>query len=67
MLDIALRGVVPLKIGEPIDDYHSVADEFLAHLRDKIEEMFDPDIPFVQAEKPKNCTFCQFKAMCGRE
>lgn len=67
MLDLALRGVVPLKIGEPLFDYHVVADEFLDCLRKKIGEMFDRNVPFVQAQKPKNCTFCQFKAMCGRE
>lgn len=68
LLDISAKGVEPLKINrQPIDDYHSVNDAFVNLLYRKIEEIFDPEVPFTQTDKTHSCTFCQFKPMCGRE
>ena len=68
ILTMQSRGIEPLKIAkQPIMDYHEVLDDFLDLLTKKILEIFDPEVPFIQTSNPHNCTFCQFKAMCGRE
>lgn len=68
LLAIPGKGVEKLKIDkEDIGDYHSVRDEFVENFYRKIEEIFDPQVSFDQTVKADNCTFCQFKALCGRE
>ena len=68
VLTMQAKGVETLKIAKnPIDDYHSVKDDFLPLLTKTVQEIFDPEKPFIQTTNPHNCTFCQFKAMCGRE
>lgn len=68
MRDLPAKGIEPLKISRtPISDYHQFYDEFLEKLHLKIEEIFDPGTPFTQSPDDHACTFCKFKAICGRE
>ncbi len=68
VLTMQTEGVKPLKIArQPIEDYHEVIEDFLNLLGEKIGEIFDDETPFIQTAEPHNCTFCQFKSMCGRE
>lgn len=68
VLDITSKGIVPLTVaGAKIDDYHCVADEFIGLLYRKIEEIFDPEVPFTRTPVEKHCLYCNFKAMCGRK
>lgn len=65
--NIAKDGIVPLKIDKvPLEDYRSYAPEFEQRLKEKIEEIFNPDKPFVQAEDESACKFCNFWRICGR-
>jgi hypothetical protein len=52
----------------PID--HHVMEETLKQveerLRKVLEELFDPAVPFDQTTVPENCTYCDFKGICGR-
>lgn len=58
----------PLRIAnEVLTDYHDVIDQFLPLLRQTVEEIFDADTPFRQAESSEACTFCQFKDICERK
>lgn len=67
-LSITAKGIEKLKVAKTeIGDYHSVSNEFVKHLKAKVEEIFNPEIDFIQTKKEHNCTFCQFKAMCGRD
>ncbi|MCM1349381.1 MAG: PD-(D/E)XK nuclease family protein [Firmicutes bacterium] len=50
-----------------VTDYNDFYEEFCGELNAKIEEMFNPDVPFTQAETEHSCKFCQFKSLCGRE
>ena len=50
-----------------IQDYHDFYDSFQSEFNRTIEEIFNPDIPFVQAEDDHACKFCQFKPICSRE
>ncbi|MDE6369148.1 MAG: PD-(D/E)XK nuclease family protein, partial [Muribaculaceae bacterium] len=49
-----------------IDDYHQIEESFRKNLFDMIEEIFDKDVPFDQAEDNKACKFCPFLDLCNR-
>lgn len=43
-----------------------VDDDFVSRLKDLLNELFNPDIPFVQVEDDKKCGFCTYKGLCRR-
>jgi len=49
-----------------VNDYRDFAEEFEQGLRELLEEIIDPLIPFDQTEDKKKCTFCAYKELCGR-
>ena len=49
-----------------IDKYSMVADEFEEHLNALLNELFNPDIPFRQAEDKDTCTRCDYNRICNR-
>lgn len=51
---------------EPITDFADYYTEFEARLRDCLDEIFGPDIPFVQTPTGKACGYCPFKDICGK-
>lgn len=65
---LATEGIKRLKIGsQEITDYRQAdAFEFMDRFREKLEEIFNQDIPFVQTKNLEDCKFCAFKQMCGR-
>lgn len=65
---IATEGIKPIKIGrEEICDYRQAdAFGFMDIFREKVEEIFNPDTPFVQTKNIDNCKYCPFKQLCGR-
>lgn len=65
---IATDGIQGLKVGrQGIKDYRQ-ADEFdfMGKFREKVEEIFNPEIPFTQTPDLENCKYCAFKQICGR-
>lgn len=65
--NIVKDGIVPLKIDrETLADYRPYAEEYENLLRAKIEEIFDPEVPFTQAEDESACKYCNFWRICGR-
>ena len=59
--------LAPIVIGKKeIYDYHDVKDEFLSRFHAVLEEIFDPDKPFVQTLNNDHCAFCPFKNVCGK-
>ncbi len=63
--ETALAGVKIAK--EPINDYHTVVEEFRERLYDTIREIFNPEVPFKASDDNESCTFCKFKQICRRE
>lgn len=65
---LAATGRIPdIEIdGTGIDDYRQVALDFREALFAMISEIFDPEVPFDQADDISSCTFCPFLDMCGR-
>ena len=49
-----------------ITDISIYLDEFEALFNEKIEELFNKDIPFIQTENTKNCEYCPFRDLCDR-
>lgn len=64
----ARGGISPVRIGgHDVTDYHSVSEEFMPMLRQLVEQIFDPEKPFTQAEEGSvTCSYCVFAPMCGR-
>lgn len=51
-------------------EYHDNSElnaPFLSRLKEMLEEIFNPDIPFMPTSDPATCDRCQFKAVCFRE
>ncbi len=46
--------------------YADYAEEFERLLRETLEELYNPEIPFEQCEDEATCAYCDFKAICRR-
>ena len=54
-----------LVIGKtPITDINEVKDEFLHHLKNLLNEIFDQSKPFLPTEEKTRCKTCPFKKLC---
>lgn len=62
------EGITPLKIDRtPILDYRTLIDEYLGHFNRVVEDIFNPEIPFLPAVNDHACKFCNFKSLCSRQ
>jgi len=52
--------------GSPVEDFHDLRPDFENLLTDKLNELFDPEIPFTQTPILGSCRYCDFKEMCNR-
>jgi len=50
----------------PIIAYVNYYDEFIKRLKMLIEEILNPEIPFMQTNNVENCSFCPYKDICER-
>ena len=51
---------------EPIERYSAVAEEFESYVSRVLSELFDPSVPFRQAEDVLSCTYCDYAPICQR-
>lgn len=51
---------------EEVTDHRPFLEQFIAALTACLDEIFDPNRPFVQTDLAANCNYCQFKDICGR-
>lgn len=64
---VAANGLNPVTIGgEELVNYQDYNEEFMDNMRGVITEMYNPEIPFRQAEHDHSCKFCKFKSICGK-
>lgn len=47
--------------------YSGIRNEFSIGLKKILEDLFNPDIPFVQTDNEQHCRFCPFAGICSRE
>lgn len=62
---------VNIKTGKQINKakevyFNEVENEFVENLQKLLEEIFDPDVPFVQVKNKKKCEYCPYKTLCRR-
>jgi len=49
-----------------VTDATALLPEFEERLKQLLEEMFNPDKPFVQTENTQTCEYCPFRSICYR-
>ncbi len=49
-----------------LERYSTVAEEFESELTAIFEDMFNPEVPFKQAEDVAACKYCDYKKICRR-
>lgn len=65
---IATTGSVrPVVKKETITGHSQLDYLFVPGIERILKEIFDPAQPFVPTEDEDNCTYCAFKALCGKE
>lgn len=80
--NIYVKEIQPIVISkQPVYDYrdfindYSVKEKneekvysgFIENFHKVLENLFDSSIPFEQTKSEKNCTFCKFKMICGKD
>ena len=50
---------------QPVVDYSLYHDEFIKHLQNTIDEIFDAKTPFYCTTEKDRCTYCDYKNLCG--
>lgn len=50
---------------QPVE-FVSVSDQFEMHLRQLIEEIFNPELPFTQTTNEDHCKYCAYRQICRR-
>jgi hypothetical protein len=51
----------------PVEDFAALYErDFRERLDALLQEIFLPDVPFVQTEQEEKCAYCDFKALCRR-
>lgn len=60
------KHVYPKVEGEFQLDHAEKNAEYLMHLENMLEELFDPNLPFRPAEDLESCRLCPFKTICWR-
>lgn len=49
-----------------VDRFGDYAEEFESALRSCLDEIFNPEVPFVQTSQEKVCSYCPFRNLCGK-
>ncbi len=49
-----------------IEQFGEVEDEFLTHLKEVLQRIFDPGVPFSQRDHDQKCSYCDFAELCSR-
>jgi len=51
---------------ETVTDFSDYENDFRTHLTESLEEIFNPEIPFIQTENTKICQYCPYIGVCNR-
>jgi Fe-S-cluster formation regulator IscX/YfhJ len=51
---------------EKVTDFEHYKNEFSSYLTTCLENIFDPEIPFIQTENEKICLYCPYSGVCNR-
>ena len=57
---------INISIGkDKVDAVNYYLNEFEKILSEKLSEIFDKNLPFIETEDKDNCKFCAYKNLCG--
>ncbi|MDR1757622.1 MAG: PD-(D/E)XK nuclease family protein [Bacteroidales bacterium] len=57
-----------LKIDDiEITDFNRYKDLFMENFKEKLAELFNPEIPFSPCEKDTRCRYCDYKNICNKD
>ena len=51
---------------QPVDSFAELEEEFLAYLGEVLKKLYDPSVPFTQAENETRCRYCDYNEICNR-
>ena len=54
------------RMKEEVNDFGQYEEEFRELLKELLEEIFQPELPFTQTEIKEKCVYCDFKSLCRR-
>jgi ATP-dependent exoDNAse (exonuclease V) beta subunit len=54
------------ELKEKVTDFSIYEDDFRSHLTNCLEEIFNPEIQFVQTNNEKICQYCPYVGICNR-
>jgi len=49
-----------------VEHLASQKQEFIVLLKSKLEELFDPGLPFIHTTQADNCKYCPYLSLCGK-
>ncbi|MCU0357371.1 MAG: PD-(D/E)XK nuclease family protein [Cyclobacteriaceae bacterium] len=52
--------------GQRLEEVNALLPEFEVRLRELMEEIYNPEVPFDQTTNLKNCSYCDFARICHR-
>lgn len=52
--------------GVPINDVNSLRNDFLEFMQNKLDEIFNINVPFTPTDDIKRCEWCDYKDICSR-
>jgi len=64
--DTELHEKVDRNSNNTVTDFSEYEDEFRGYLTNSLEEIFNPDLPFVQTDNLKVCQYCPYVGVCNR-
>jgi len=64
--DTELHAKPERSMNDTVKDFGIYETEFRAHLTNSLEEIFNPEVPFVQTENTKICQYCPYVGVCNR-
>lgn len=50
-----------------VTDFYPFENDFTEKFCEKMQELFNPDIPFIQTSDASHCDYCRFASICGKE
>ncbi len=50
-----------------IDSFGGLEDTFVEYLKEVLQKLFDPAVPFVQRDNDIKCSYCDFASLCQRK
>lgn len=51
---------------DKVDAFQTFSSDFEESLRQCLDEIFNPDLPFTQTATGKACAYCPFRGLCGK-